>query len=367
MSSCAAVDSTILRRIPADGQAITGVTVVNDSELRFVPGSRAAGEYEFEVPNNLGYARSTAELRVADPPNYGNFNLPAAIGLQERIVSSPINAIVIASSCYFCGDFGSPTAGTLQRFAYDAGSQTWSRTQHAYPSFYDFAFSPDESELLVLTHDNLLIVDPATMTTLESHPLTSFFGGSGRQLAVLNNGLVLIDGLLQKVFSLHAREFVPYAAAVGGNAETSRDGSRAIFGQAVNSGDVPYRYHNASDGSVFTSQTNLHYARGIYSRHAQTAFANHYVVNSDLEEIGTLPVQSHWGDLSPDGTRAYGLDFNTSTLRTFDLTGPTPFAEIPPALAIPGIGASGGRVATDPSGGAVFVLTESTFQVIDLP
>jgi hypothetical protein len=349
-----------------DGQAIAGVTVISDTELRFVPGARAAGDYEVRVSNNLGFTRDGANLRVTDPPSYANFTMAAAVQLQERVVSSPINGIVLSSNCYFCWDGDSKS--TLQRFAYDAGTQAWTRTQHAYPGLYDFAFSPDESQLIVLTSTDVLLVDPATMATIQSYPVPFQFGGSSRQLAVLNSGVVIIDDL-RRGFSLRSRQFVEVPDYLpGGGLATSIDGSRAMFGSPTNSGDVPYGYLDASSGAIYTSQTRQHYARGIYSRHAEAGFTNNYVLNADLELLGTLAVASHSGDLSPDGTRAYGLDYAAGVLRVFDITGPEPFAEILPAYAAPGIDAyNGGRVAIDPSGRAIFVVSVTDFTVIALP
>src|SRR6267378_8390723 len=77
-----------------DGVTVNGGTPVSDTEVRFVPGARTAGTYEVKVPNRLDFNRATANLRVIDPLAYANFSMDAAVGLQETILSSPVNAMV---------------------------------------------------------------------------------------------------------------------------------------------------------------------------------------------------------------------------------------------------------------------------------
>ena len=350
------------------GVAVTGGTKVSDTEFRFIPGARAAGDYTVQAPNHLGIARSTAPLRVTAPPAYTNFTLSAPYGAPERVISSPINSAVFADRCYFCA-VNTPTGyeSNVFRYAYDSGSGAWSVTPFDYPGLYDIALSPDESKLIVLTNGQLLIVNPQSMVTLEVINLSNFPGGTSRELAVLNNGLVII-GSMGSAYDLVTKTFVLIDNLASDQMEASRDGSRAMNGASTNSG--AYRYFDATTGSVVITNTFQHFSRGSYSRHATRAFVNGNLFDKDLVLLGALPnaVVSHSGVVSPDGTRLYGIDLgitnNTNNLRTFDITGLAPFTELAPAsVPITGIA----RMEVDPRGNAVFVIDDASFRVIDLP
>jgi hypothetical protein len=231
---------------------------------------------------------------------------------------------------------------------------------------YDIALTLDESSLLVLTDTKLLFVDPQTMGTTKTVDLPPTLSGNSRQLAVMNNGLVIIQAL-GKAYSLRDDAFVTVAGLISdGGIAASRDGSRAIFGTPINppSSDA-YRYYEASTGKVVISATKDHYARGTYSRHAERAFVNSLLVNVDLASLGTLTITSHAGDLSPEGNRAYGLDLSTNPyrLRIFDVTGT--FTELAP-ISLTAVNTGIGRIATDPRGSFVFVVTEGKFVVVDV-
>ncbi|MGB5080763.1 MAG: IPT/TIG domain-containing protein [Burkholderiales bacterium] len=349
-----------------DGTTVGSPTLVNDTEIRFVPGARTAGTYEVKVPNGLNFSRGTASLRVIDPPAYANFSMDAAVGLQETVVSSPVNAMVFSQKCHFCTVTPAGTPSTVQRFTYDSGTTQWTRTEHFYTNLFDIALSPDESTLLVLTATQLLLVDPQTMTTTKTVTLPATVSGISRQLAVMNNGLVIIHAL-GKAYSLRADSFVPIAGLIStGGISASRDGSRAIFGEPINPpSSEAYRYYDASTGSVVVSTTFEHYSRGAYTRHAERALVNNLLVDANLAVLGSLPIFSSGADLRADGNRAYGLDFSVSPspLRIFDLSGASPFVELAPvALGI----TTAARVAADPRGNAVFVISEGKFFVVDV-
>jgi hypothetical protein len=212
------------------------------------------------------------------------------------------------------------------------------------------------------------LVAGAVVATTKTVNLPAAFSGSSRQLAVMNNGLVIIQALGQ-AYSLRADAFVPVSGLVSdGGIAASRDGSRAIFGEPTNSGTVAYRYYDASTGNVVISATNEHYARGLYDRHAQKAFVNSLLVDANLASIGTLAIASHSGDLRPDGNRAYGMDFSTNPyqVRVFDVSGAAPFTELTP-LTVTGMNAGIARLAADPRGNSVIVIGEGKFVVFAVP
>lgn len=349
------------------GQAVSGAALINDTEIRVVPGTRLAGSYPVEVRNQLGFDREVANLRVIDPPAYADFSMNAPVGLQQRIISSPSNKMVFSQMCYFCQINPAGTSSTVQRFTYNPATLQWTRTEHAYPKLYDIAITPDESTLIVLTETQLLMVDPLTMVTTKTVDLPWHVAGISRELAVMNNGLVLID-TLQKAYSMHSDSFIPIDGLIyHGGIESSRDGSRAIFGEITNTGATAYRYYDSSTGNVVVSNTFEYYVAGAYSRHAERALVVNMIVDSNLALRGSLPNSISSGDLAPDGNRAYSLDLTTNPiqLRSFDVS-TAPFVERLPATPLVGVFGLA-RLAVDPRGKHVIVISESKFIVVNIP
>lgn len=351
-------------KLRVDGTPATAATVMSDTEIRLVPGAVAVGDHGVDVPNALGLERRTATLRVADPPSWAATSMTyASIGDQSRVFASPINGAVFSVKCWYCSINQGGTASTLQRFAYDASSGTWTRTVHGYPQLMDALPSLDESSLYVLTETNLLRVDPRSMATLETIPVPFKVSGSYEQLALTNDGLVIVHAL-HKAWSLEKRAWVDLNWLLVSNAgiQASRDGSRAMFGFATNDGSVPYRYYDASTGQVVTTPTFQHYAWGKYTRHAERALVNSYLLDADLNMLFTLSVGGWSGDVSPDGRRVYGTA--SGSLHTYDVSGSPPYPEVGSGVPLGDVGID--RVAVDPSGSFVYVVGETKFHVIDV-
>jgi hypothetical protein len=352
-----------------DGAAVSGAMVVNDSQIRFIPGARSVGDHPVSAPNALGLARDSAMLRVAEPANYPGALVPAEVGLVPRMIASPINRMLFAARCYFCTVFENQPVGAtsvVQRFSFEPVTQQWARVERFYANLHDIALSPDESQLIVLTRDDLRIVDPATLNTLATYAMPRSVGGIARQLAVLNNGVVIVDEA-QLAFSLRTRTFVDLPLNSGGGVAASLDGSRAIYGRAATYGDRGYGYLDASTMDAVMTNTNEQYSSGILSRHATTGFMSSYVLDANLAIVGQLPFSSNSGDLSPDGRSAWGVDFSTGTLRGFDLTGPAPYAEFPAIPVAPQLAGRVARLIIDPSGKVSYLLGERYLQVVRLP
>ena len=150
---------------------------------------------------------------------------------------------------------------------------------------------------------------------------------------------------------------------LGAGLAASRDGSRVFFGQATNSGDVPYRYYDASTRQVVVSSDFNHYSRGTYTRHAERAMTNNYLVGASLAMlVDNLPVTSHTGDLSPDGKRAYGFD--SGKLRVIDLSDPQHVTELAPIDLQ--TSDTSGRSVTHPRRSVVFVAAQRGFHVVNV-
>jgi hypothetical protein len=348
--------------IRIDGQPTTRATVLNDTTIKLVAGARPAGDYSVRAINKLGYLRDVAKLRVTDPPAYANFTMTAPVELQERVLPSPINHAVFTSRCYFCAVGGGAGVSTVTKFTYDPGSRQWSRVSTPFTKLVDIALSPDESELLVLTSTELLRLDPVSMAVTGAITFAESPVQTSRAMAVTNSGQVLVYHL-RGALSLRTGTFRQMQGLVDVSAglDASRDGSRVMMGKADNPG-APYRYYDSITDEFITASTLGIYGRGAATRHAQKAFVSDRVLDQNLATVGTLPIGSFGGDISPDGLRAYGLDLDTHRLRTFDLT-TAPFTELAP-IQLTDMGAA--RVAVDPRGNAVFVVGEAKFIVVDV-
>jgi len=352
-----------------DGVLVEDPDIVSDTEIRLVPGQRNVGDHPVTTQNALGIQRGNAQLRVADPPNYHDAFVPFDLGPQTHLISSPINGAVFTSRAYFIDSNEYPPVGNwsvVNRFTYDATNLQWTRTEHPFTELFDIAMSPDESQLLVLTSTNLLILDPATMQTLNTYPLPSPASGIARILSVLNNGTVFA-GVQGKVFSLRTRtwtDFPWYIPSTG--LGVSLDGSRALFGEATNSGNAAYQYIDASTNAIIITDTFEHYCCGMLSRHATRSLVNANVLDEDFHVLGSVPFASYSGDVSPDGTRAVGPDYTAGTIRSFDLT-TTPFTELPPIAMPSQVWNKPGRLWMDPAGRVAFITWERYLQVVELP
>lgn len=352
--------------LTVDGAAPDAVTVVNDSTAHVVPGARAPGDHPVATANALGLARPSAALHVVDRPSFADASLVHALGAQERVFASARHQAVFGVFCYFCGYGSSGTPSTLQRFAFDASSGAWSATSRGYPLLWDAVLAPDESTLAVLTTSDLLLVDPVTLDTTRTIPLPGALSGTSSQLAVTNDGLVMVQ-TLRKAWSLRdegwvSMPFLDYGLGLGASA----DGSRVIWGEATNGSDVPYRFYDAATGLRTISATRQHYSRGKVSRHAERSIVNSYVLDHDLALLWSgLPVSSHVGDLSPDGRWACGYDAAANRVRCFDLDTPPPYLEraaITPAAAPGGVT----RAVMDPAGDFLFLVGEQRLVVVDV-
>jgi hypothetical protein len=352
-----------------DGAAPGTVTVVDDRTLHVVPGPRTAGDHSVTVANALGFDRSSATLRVTDPPAYGAASVDvAALDLQSRIISSPSNRAVFTHRCYFCG-LASPSIGTgsIHRFGYDTGTGQWTHTEVVYARLYDIALTPDESRLIVLEDGRLYLADPVTMIAApeDIFDVPNFSGGISRQLAVAGDGLVFISDST-KAFSLITRTFVdaPYFYTLGRAPSASADGSRVLMTRT--NGNDPMQAYYPATGTITTSSTVASDVLVSQDRHAATAYVAGTVFNADLSVRGTLVVGP--GEASPDGTRLYNPDLGASDVRVFDITANPPFGEELAAIDVPGVpNNTVARVVVDPRGRHLYYVTDRKFVVIPLP
>ena len=348
------------------GAVPLAVTVVDDRTLHVVPGPHAAGLYPVTVANDLGFDRSAGTLRVVDPPAYAAFSLDAVLGLQSRVVSSPVNRAVYSAMCYFCDVTQVGTPGTIHRFGYDGGTGQWTHTEVRHDALYDVVLSPDESKLIVLTETQLKLADPVTMmaAAADTFTLPEFRGGVARQLAVAGNGLVII-GDSSLAFSLLTRSFegMPIGYPLGRAPVASLDGSRVLL--PFHNTEPAWSYDPAT-GEVRALAVTASDSRASFDRHGTVAFSATQVLDASYALRGTLPVGI--GEVAPDGSRVYHADVDLSDVRVFDITAGANFGQEFAPIDVPGVpGSVVARVAVDPRGQHLFYLTEHKFIVLVAP
>lgn len=355
-----------------DGQAAQSATRVSDTEIRAVPPNFAsAGRYKVKTSNtnSMGLERSAAELVVREKPNYGYFALTTNAGIQgmHTIYDAERDA-VISARAYFTIDPARP-ASKVTRFSYDSGTASWSRVTADFVGLLDIALSPDGKELIVLCQDFLHRVDPQSLAILTSTALPATVGGTVSQLAVTNDGKVIIRSL-RKIYSLRSKNFTPLVIpteTVG--IDASPDGSRAVMGEATNSGDVPFSYYDASTGTMHVTALRRYYSGARFDRLAKKMLSDFELFDSNFQLLGALRPGEFVVGLTPDGDRAYTLSFTGSTQLTvyaYDVsvampTFPTPSPIVP--TDYPGV--ARGILSLD--GRTAFLVGDEKFVVLPLP
>ncbi|GFE84087.1 hypothetical protein GCM10011487_60870 [Steroidobacter agaridevorans] len=349
------------------------VNVRSNTEIRAVP---PAGLADGERPaiiidNNLGLDRSQAELVVRDHPNYPYFALArdgGGIPSQHVIYDAERDAVITSIT---------RPVNIVTRYQYLSGSGTWSATTLPYPELVDIAMSPDGRELLVLSSGRLHRADPVTLVSTSSVAVPNFNSVTTSQLAVANDGKVIIRDSA-RVYSLLDDTFTTLPGMTGYNGiNMSPDGSRATMGAATNSFDIPLSYYDSATGTLNTTNAFQYYSPGSMDRHATKSLSGPYVRNDDFSVFGELRLGggSLLGDvLSPDGERVYVFRYGTGsnptgTIRIFDARVSQPvLPELTPPITIPASDYPGGtqlRISLDSR--TLFLLGEDHFVVQPVP
>ena len=344
----------------------SSVSVISDTELRVTPPSLSVGTYVVEVDNALGFNRQTKDLVVKNAPAYSDATLAVNIGLQERILYDAERETVFTAQCYFCTVAGSnATASNVLKFSYNNTSSSWEYTAYPYTQLFDIAMTPDGQHLVVLTSTQLLLVNPATMVTEQTILLPFSIGGTANQLAVLNNGYILIRGI-SRAYSLVDQDFITLSSNMSSTIGivTSADGSRAVYGYADNSGSLPYRYIDASTITEITTPAFYYFTKPAFDRHANRLFAGNNILDNNFNLVDTLADWSADGTISPDGMMAYTYDHSALQVRKFDLSGTPPFSELTPVdTADPGVL----RMGISHDGSLLFIIGINQFIVMNAP
>jgi hypothetical protein len=360
--------------------AVAAQTVVirSDTELRVLPptGLTAGARPEITIDNNLGLHRSRAQLVVRAHPAYGYAALPTNFGRQnEHMVYDAERDAVISGRAYF--ETCCEPASLVTRFKYDTNAGTWSMTSKSFDQLFDIALSPDGKELLVLTTEQLYRVDPVTLATISSVVVPGFSGGTASQLAVANDGKVIVRDA-GRTYSLLDGTFTPLQGVLGMvRIDMSPDGSRATTGAATNAGDIPLSFYDSSTGEVHTTTAFQYYSPGSLTRAATKSLSGEFVRNADFSVFGELrdgafPIL---GDvLAPDGDHVYIFRFSqggsspVASVRVFDSRLSTPVLPELSPITLPQADDPGiARVLISLDGKTLFLVGDKHFVVQPLP
>lgn len=346
-------------------QPAQSVQVVSDTEIRALPPAfGAAGQQPVTIANSLGLQRSTAVLVVREHPNYAYASLPTTAGFQDRTVLYDAERDAVFSYCSWMGNWSATNPSTINRYAYDVLSGTWAWTSTFVPELWDIAMSPDGKFLIALSSSRLWLLDPVTFTSKGHVDLTRGGLGTARQLAVTNDGKVLIRDM-GLAYSLVEQAFSPVTFPPSIGIVISGDGSRAVVGDANGSSYIPLSIYDASTGLVTASTTFEYFQLPSLDRTGSRYFSGGNLRDRDLKLIGGIP--TYMGYMRPDGLRAYEVDPNApQTIRTWDLVGVGPSFPQLSSITLPEA-VDGLWLLASPDCRTLFIPGPNKFQVVPLP
>lgn len=298
------------------------VTRVSDTELRVTHPALAAGRYAVRVGAVFPVDTSRASLAVVDAQHYGASRFPA-LGYSKTLVHDAERRALFASM-----DSG------VARYAYDSVADRWSSRFVPLPAASAFALTPDGTALLVVTDDTFLGLDPVSLETVWTVPVsfrTAMYSDPKIQFA--NNGKALIaDGDLNLyLFDLATRELTPHQGHKASWLTASGDGSRILVSDGLRG-----HLFDASSGTfveTFTARPALALdrtgGRGLFGAAGVYDADFTFLGRLQLDPLGPLTSRA----LSPDGRRAYVEQIDG--LYTYDLSGPPQADGTYPLLGTP--------------------------------
>jgi len=352
----------------------TSVTFVSSTELRANYPALPAGEHAVTI--NGGALPFTGALTTVAPVNFPAMFIPFSNppAFPESVVWDAARRALM-----FNLQRGTPTPGTLNRYAYSDGN--WQQPLVVeLDGRLCLRMSHDNSKLLVLqpwetvTPAVLFELDPVTLTQQRS----TVVDGYAKNFALANDGNLIIatdfpgSGRIPPiVFGVNRRTtlHVEMAQSYDAGAIATGDGSRVLI-----LGNVSAFRYQSSTGQWFDLMSS---DAGIDNQYFDmptsdltgTRFRVYQgVFDTNLNRLGQAPAPAASGAMNADATRLYTYAHPTLTdanayLHTYDLTQPAAggnFTEIGEPIVLPGVpgGEStlGPRMVVTPDGGTVFLV-----------
>lgn len=359
------------------GSPGTDVSVRGDTELQVTPpASLPAGRHQVRVANGnaLGLDRSSAELVVvaAAPHTAG---LVSNVQTRRRLVYDAERRCLYAASL---------TANAIQRFC-DSGT-AWIQDALTVSGIRDIALTPDGKQLVAISSDTLHRVDLASFAVVESRTdeqlglywydldrLTSVVVTSDAQAMVLvgSGWYQLYRYDLAAGGTLHyVASYSVYGASAPYDLGISLNGDRVVSGDAGSS-PAYFSLYDATDRTVARHAASVIYYVTL-DRTGSRIGAAGVVYDGSFVSLGYA--QNWRMTVSPDGTRAYGLDptppapATQPILHTFDITGSS-VVELGTTSLTPSPGGGGGAhlLLVSLDGGTLFVEGPNGISVLPAP
>jgi hypothetical protein len=352
-----------------DTLAAQSVDIVSDTEMHVVPPLvSTAGRLIASVPNALGSPRPQAELVVREHPNYAYAALDTSVVGSSNyniVYDAERDAVITARGVSLSPSNSS--SSTVQRFSYDAGTHTWTRTAKSFTELYDVALSLDGKTLFALTTSKLYFLDPVTLDTTLDVALPRPPFGSFPQLAAMNDkNLLIASNGLNYTLRYNYLSGIPLGS---GGIASSLDGSLAYF--SASAGISTYK---ASTSSVSTPVLRQPLLAARVNRDGSRVLIDGTLYNGIFNFIGknnsTAGFLLQADSLSPDGTRVYEYE-NGSTpakihvLDATTFTYPNPLNELSTIPLIDNPGSAHSIVSLD--GKALFIIGDQKFIVQPVP
>ncbi|MET0791755.1 MAG: IPT/TIG domain-containing protein [Polyangiaceae bacterium] len=293
------------------------------SEIRAIPPLiHVPGRVPITLGGSAAQADSHTELTVRAHPSYAPAVVITDVGFQERHALYDAERDAVFSYCSWFGNYSAKTPSTIQRYAYDAATGSWSTTSSYVPELWDIALSPDGKYLIALGTSRLWLLDPVTFNALDFVDFSQASFGTAGQLAVTNDGKVLIRDL-GKAYSLVDKTFsaAAFPGAIG--IVISADGGRGVVGDANSSASVPLSIYDASTGLITPSNALEYFQVPSLDRTGSRYFSGGNLRDRELSLIGGVP--TYMGFMSADGKHAYEIDsVNRTHIHVYNLVGSGP-------------------------------------------
>lgn len=333
------------------GSSATAYNVVSNTEIHVTHPPLPAGTYPVKLQNNLGVDWSFANLTVVPPKSYSARTLPYPQTPQQTLAlkyDAEREALLVGASYFDGNNFNTASRRGNQILRYQFVNGVFSTmSTKLVPLLQDIALSPDGRQLIAITDNEVIHLDPVTLTETRRTNAALYPGYYLKDIIITNDGNALITTgyvgsgstptysypLSQSLFQ-DTRQPCNYYASPG----MSTDGSLAVLIQGGLSPIPPLCSYESLSGLFTTLSIVVNQIQCMNSgigtcRPPSLDKSGNYIAVIDnvynvriydrnFTPLGQLPGMYGTVTFSPDSTRAYAYD-SSGRLRTFDMTAAT--------------------------------------------
>lgn len=373
-------DDSSLPTITIGSQAVSNVSIVNDTTITLTTPSLTVGSHAVEMSGDGVTFSSSAQLQVLDGQTYSTTSFVLA-GVKSRLIyDRERNSIYVVNT----------GIDVLERYRYQSNT-TWDYDSLSLSGLSDAALSPDGETLVLVDGASFHEVDlsASTFAVNKSVGVSLDLYESLDRVAPTNSGVMMGGGDDQwtPVFTYNLRsgeaEKLIYLNSSGIEVEYLHyepwlfgvhNGSRVYLGETGSSASRLYVL-DSSDNSV--SETGLSTSFGGYTDVAQSADGSITLVNAkDIYDgdvttlLGSLPQAHTAGVVSPDGNTVYVFTDFTGTqsnlLKAYDISNPAAPVQIgSDVILAPGPGMRA-KMKISSDANTLFIAGLDNLNIIDL-